>query len=204
MEKPKNNVWLWWLVGGGAVALSATAAITNPTSRKLIKRTIKTVADIILKPEQLAMIKTLNPSVQATAIAFINRIETETGYSVIITSANRTFAKQAALKKENPKNAAAGASKHNFGVAWDINLYQGKTFVRKADSKEKWLNTGVPQIAASMGLKWGGMAFEGYYDPVHFEVPIPLSKLVALKQQQKVEGNLIKLPQDILNQYKLA
>jgi D-alanyl-D-alanine carboxypeptidase len=105
--------------------------------------------------------------------AFIHDIEKETGWQILITSGYRTDEEQEILKKRDTRNARAGQSKHNFGKAIDINLYQntwitGK-WLLKSSSKKHWEDSGVLKIAKRYNLKWGG-DFKSYYDPVHFEI----------------------------------
>lgn len=91
------------------------------------------------------------------------------GYTVTITSLYRSFAKQQELKNENSKNASAGTSAHNYGMAMDINLNKDGKWLSKTSSEQDWINTGVVGIAKGLGLRWGGDAFPTYYDPIHFE-----------------------------------
>ena len=98
-----------------------------------------------------------------------DEIEEETGCWVLVTSGNRTREEQAALKKENASNAAAGRSRHERQRAMDVNLLCPTAgMVRKADSKERWEATGAPDIARARGFTWGG-DYRSYHDPVHFE-----------------------------------
>lgn len=102
---------------------------------------------------------------------FVNGIN-QRGYLVIITSGVRTVEEQKALYKQNSKNARPGHSKHEAGIAIDINIVNEKTKVKltKSSSSADWLATGIPQYAKSIGLKWGGDSFRDYHDPVHFEI----------------------------------
>lgn len=113
-------------------------------------------------------LKQLGPN-QSTFETFIKRVHKETPYTVYITSGHRNTEHQKRLYKENTKNAKPGTSPHEFKRAIDINLLSYKGHIRKRDSKDTWMKTGVPQIAAEMGLRWGGN-FKYYHDPVHFEV----------------------------------
>ena len=106
---------------------------------------------------------------QATFETFIQRVHKETPYTVYITSGYRSTEHQNRLYRQNNKNAKPGSSPHEFKRAIDINLLSMKGHIRKRDTKETWMKTGVPQIAAEMGLRWGGN-FKYYHDPVHFEV----------------------------------
>jgi len=158
--------------------------------------TRKKVIETALSTEQDYFIDDLHPKAQPVFRAFIAKVQAM-GWNVILTSGYRTFAEQADLKAENASNASPGSSFHNFGLAIDLNIQKGLTMIRKADSKELWLKTGVPQLGKSMGLVWGG-DFTSYHDPVHFEYRIKdITSLKALAASQfgsdprKVEGNKV-------------
>lgn len=117
------------------------------------------------------------PENKKVFIEFINRINAS-GYSVILLpmATNRTYIEQAELKRQNSANAAAGHSRHEVGRAIDItivNLRTGK-YYSKQTSESEWRSTGVPAIANSLGLQWGGKENNGtfgkYIDRVHFEM----------------------------------
>lgn len=120
-------------------------------------------------PNQESYIQNLHLQARAYFRKFIREVESRTGWKVIITSGYRTFAKQQQLKQENSNNAKPGGSWHNYGMAIDINLTKGNTTIKKANSKQDWNNTGVPQIAELLGFDWGGN-FASYHDPVHFDI----------------------------------
>ena len=102
--------------------------------------------------------------------AFIEEIHNTTPYIVYITSGYRSTAKQKVLHEQNPKNARPGTSPHEFKRAMDINLIGPTGWIRKSDSKEIWMKTGIPDIAKKRGFRWGGN-FKTYHDPVHFDLP---------------------------------
>lgn len=121
----------------------------------------------------LGFLKSYNqyPEYKNTFIAFINLIN-KAGYWVHITDGgDRSLDDQIKFYRLNRKNAVPGTSKHGKGSAMDINLIDKRTGERylKHTSTEKWLATGVIDIAKSVGLKWGG-EFPGYKDNVHFEI----------------------------------
>jgi hypothetical protein len=120
-------------------------------------------------PNQESYIQNLHLQARAYFRKFIREVESRTGWKVLITSGYRTFAKQQQLKQENSNNAKPGDSWHNYGMAIDINLTKGNTTIKKANSKQDWNNTGVPQIAELLGFDWGGN-FTSYHDPVHFDI----------------------------------
>jgi|TARA_R110000803_G_scaffold25320_7_gene60520 peptidoglycan L-alanyl-D-glutamate endopeptidase CwlK len=134
------------------------------------------------------IVETLHPKIVDEFKEFISRVEKELGLQIIATSGYRTWKKQAALKKANPKNAAAGDSDHNYGFALDINVLNkdGKNILRKATSKKKWEDSGIVKMAKNMGFKWGG-DFSNYHDPIHFYKQ-PISK--GEMKREYLAGNI--------------
>jgi hypothetical protein len=122
---------------------------------------------------ELQVIKSVNPASYTTLSAFIEDIETKTDWKVLIVSGYRDEKKQALLKKQNPKNASPGKSKHNFGKAVDICVFKRSgllpRWLVKSSSKKAWENSQIVAIAAAYKLEWGGN-FKNYHNPVHFEV----------------------------------
>ena len=108
-----------------------------------------------------------NIKLNSKLLNFVKDIETKLGYKVTITSGVRSYQKQAALKKTDPRNAAAGNSDHEYGNAIDIVLSKGGKVINKNSSPLQWKASGVTQLAKKHGLNWGGN-FTNYYDPVHF------------------------------------
>ncbi|KKR29678.1 MAG: hypothetical protein UT61_C0025G0010 [Candidatus Woesebacteria bacterium GW2011_GWA1_39_8] len=150
------------------------------------------IISFVLSKEQEYYLSELHPKYEDKFRNLVTEIQKK-GYRVIITSGYRSFQKQAELKKQNPKNASPGLSTHNYGIAIDLSLQIGATIITKSNSIEKWLSTGVPQMAKKMGFFWGG-DFKGYHDPVHFEIDLDTSKLLARAKQQfgdisKIKGN---------------
>lgn len=101
----------------------------------------------------------------------IKKIE-EMGYEVIITNSFRSRKKQMELQKklkDRPGVKAAKKSKHEYGVALDINLKKGDKWWKLSTPKDEWEKTNVPKIARENGFRWGG-DFRDNYDPVHFDL----------------------------------
>lgn len=103
---------------------------------------------------------TLIPDAQVAARKFV-AILTGAGKDVRILSGTRTYAEQDALYKQGrngnklPKvtNARGGQSNHNFGLAWDIGVFENGSYVSN-DSKYKTIPAMVlPQLPQ---LEWGG------------------------------------------------
>lgn len=138
----------------------------------------------------------LHPQYRDKVKEFFSRVEKELGLQMYATSGLRTFAEQAKLHKENPQNAKAGFSDHNYGFAVDVNVIDpktGKIILKKANSSADWEKSGVVKIAKDMGFKWGGGgAFGGYHDPIHFYIDpkgMKSGELLALYNSGKVDNN---------------
>jgi len=137
----------------------------------------------------------LHPKFRNTIREFFSRVEKQLGLQMFATSGYRTFEKQAQLHAENPQNAKAGYSSHNYGFAIDVNVIDPKTnkiILRKASSSADWEKSGIVNVAREMGLKWGGGgAFGSYHDPVHFYIDpngLKTMDMYAMKNQGKVDN----------------
>lgn len=151
------------------------------------------------------------PAFKGRFIAFINAIN-RAGYWVYITSGgSRSYAEQARLRRINTNNALPGTSKHGKGAAIDINIINKQTgeHYKKHTSKEKWIDTGVPEIAKSLGIKWGG-DFANYEDNVHFEIESNYEMLTAAQieaEEWEYKTEIIKEPkvdrEGLFNNFKV-
>lgn len=160
----------------------------------------KRIFGYILKPEQEKYIKGLNKKLQNKFRRFIDRVEAETDYNVIVTDGYRTFAEQQKEHLADPRNPAPGYSIHNYGGAIDINAIADTSYLRKSTSKETWEKSGIPNIARDMGFTWGG-DFPSYYDPVHIgldrEYDVDKLRAIAIAEYgtdwNNIHGNQIQL-----------
>jgi len=151
----------------------STAAPTNNESK---------ASEWQADPRSERNLATLEPVTAKLAREHLRRLAAE-GYTFKITSGTRTFSEQAALYAKGrttagPKvtNARAGFSNHNFGTAWDIGLFKGKSYL--TDSP---IYTEIGQAARSLGLTWGG-DFKSFRDTPHYEVPTGLT-LAQMRQR---------------------
>jgi len=124
---------------------------------------------------------TLIPQAQIAARKFL-AILTGAGKDVRILSGTRTYAEQDALYKQGrngnklPKvtNAKGGQSNHNFGLAWDIGLFENGNYTG-TDSKYQALPALVlPQLPE---LEWGGN-WINFKDFPHYQLK-SVSEMVA-------------------------
>jgi hypothetical protein len=138
-----------------------------------------------IKNEGVFLLEKYNkyPNNKNLFIRFIQAIN-NAGYSVIITSTNRSFAEQAAEKLANSNNASPGHSRHEVAAAIDIKIKNIKTGVvhGKNTPKEAWIATGIPALAKVMGLQWAGGdgSFGSYVDRVHFQIIGKADELVDI------------------------
>lgn len=124
------------------------------------------------------------------------------GYTPQINSSYRSFAKQQTLWEQNHSNARAGYSYHNYGMAIDMQVSKDGKVWGKATSDAEWLKTGIPQLAKSLGMTWGGdnAVFGSYQDAVHFDYRAKkTSELIQMAYNQfgnnpeNIKGNELKI-----------
>ena len=122
---------------------------------------------------RLSEIENVNANSYKVFSRFIDDIESETEWNVVIISGLRSRERQKELLRENSKNASAEKSRHVLGRAIDINLYRKnwlwRIWLKKYNAKKDWRSTGVVKISDRYGLLWGG-TYHSYHDPVHFEI----------------------------------
>lgn len=95
-----------------------------------------------------------------------------TGADAKVISGTRSYEEQNALYKKgrfrNPgarvTNARGGQSWHNFGLAWDIGLFDGGQYLT-TDAKYR----AVAPIAKVAGLEWGG-DWRSFPDAPHYQL----------------------------------
>lgn len=115
-------------------------------------------------------IASLLPKAQAEARRFLAAI-IAAGIEARIISGNRTWAEQDALYDQGRTkpgkvvtNAPGGYSNHNFGIAWDIGIFEGGKYVEESP---KYAQAGI--IAKEMDLEWGG-DWHSIRDEPHFQI----------------------------------
>ena len=116
---------------------------------------------------------TLIPAAQIAARKFL-RIVTGAGKDIRILSGTRTYAEQDVLYRQGrngntlPRvtNARGGQSNHNFGLAWDIGVFENGKYLG-TDSKYKPVAPMVlPQLPE---LEWGGN-WKSFKDFPHYQL----------------------------------
>lgn len=112
----------------------------------------------------------LQPPLQAIARAFLKECA-QKGLGTKIICGLRTFAEQDALYAKGRKhpgdivtNARGGQSWHNYGLAFDIGIFDGKAYL---DNSPQYAIAG--EIGTRLGLEWGGF-WKSPVDEPHFQL----------------------------------
>lgn len=116
-------------------------------------------------------ILTLHPKAQEAARIFLKKV-TNAGITARIISGTRTYAEQNELYRKGrfgkppPKvtNARGGQSNHNFGVAWDIGIFENGTYMGDSPLYKRAADVGL--IA---GVEWGGN-WKTFKDQPHYQL----------------------------------
>ena len=115
-------------------------------------------------------IATLLPEVHPYARALVQRAAA-VGITIRIISGTRTYAQQDELYAQGRTkpgnrvtNARGGFSNHNFGIAFDIGVFEGTSY--KGDSPKY---RAVGMLGAELGLEWGGN-WKSFQDQPHYQL----------------------------------
>lgn len=121
-------------------------------------------------PRSEKVIATLLPEVQPLARALVQKAA-QTGIRIRVISGLRTYAEQDALYAQGRSApgkivtyARAGHSNHNFGLAFDVGVFEGAKY---RGSSPKYKAVGV--LGMDLGLEWGGN-WKTFVDEPHFQL----------------------------------
>jgi peptidoglycan LD-endopeptidase CwlK len=116
------------------------------------------------------VIATLLPEVQPYARALITKAAIN-GMTIKVISGLRTYDEQNDLYAQGRTkagnivtNARAGYSNHNFGVAFDVGVFEGSRYL---DESPKYKAVGL--LGMDLGLEWGGN-WKTIQDEPHFQL----------------------------------
>ncbi len=140
-------------------------------------------------------IQTLHLKAQEGARAFMTAV-LAAGITAKIISGTRTYAEQNALYRRgrfgNPgprvTNARGGQSNHNFGIAWDIGIFQNGAYLPDSPLYNAAAQAGL--AAGIIGLEWGGN-WTGFVDRPHYQLTTGLS---VSQVRQRFESGQPYLP----------
>ncbi len=115
-------------------------------------------------------IATLLPQVQPLARALIESAAA-IGIAIKVISGTRTYEEQNALYEQGRSkagrvvtNARGGYSNHNFGIAFDIGVFQGGRYIAESPAYKA-----VGALGIKLGLEWGGN-WKTIQDEPHFQL----------------------------------
>jgi peptidoglycan LD-endopeptidase CwlK len=157
------------------------APATSSATVELDARSEKIIAS--LDPNARPMFRQFLCRAKATAATL--------GCDYVLISGNRTYAEQDALYAQGRTKpgkvvtkARGGFSNHNFGIAVDAGVFQGKLYLdggtkAQADLAAK-VHKACSEHAAACGLEWGG-SWSGFKDLPHFEIATGLSMAAKRK-----------------------
>lgn len=121
-------------------------------------------------PRSEQCIATLLPEVRPLARALIEKAALH-GIAIKIVSGTRSYAEQKALYAKGrtapgPKvtNARAGHSNHNFGIAFDIGVFEGNRYLGDSPKYKA-----VGALGMDLGLEWGG-SWKTIVDQPHYQL----------------------------------
>jgi peptidoglycan LD-endopeptidase CwlK len=142
------------------------SAIVKPKAAPLEAADLVSEAD----PASERRIATLQPEVRPMARALIQKAAAN-GIRIRIISGLRTYAEQDALYAQGRTlpgkivtNAKGGQSNHNFGIAFDIGVFEGSKYQGESP---KYKAVGV--LGTELGLEWGGN-WKTFADTPHYQL----------------------------------
>ena len=116
------------------------------------------------------VIATLLPEVQPYARALVTKAAAD-GITIKVISGLRTYDEQNDLYAQGRTkpgrivtNARGGFSNHNFGIAFDVGVFEGGQYL---DESPKYKAVGV--LGMDLGLEWGGN-WKTIQDEPHFQL----------------------------------
>jgi peptidoglycan L-alanyl-D-glutamate endopeptidase CwlK len=116
------------------------------------------------------IIATLLPEVQPLARALVHKAAAN-GITIKLISGLRTIAEQDALYAQGRTTPGAivtkvrgGHSNHNFGIAFDIGVFEGTKYLPESP---KYKAVGV--LGVELGLDWGGN-WKNFVDTPHYQL----------------------------------
>lgn len=116
------------------------------------------------------VIATLQPQVWPIARALVQKAA-QNGIKIKVISGLRSYAEQNALYAQGRTqvgrrvtNARGGYSNHNFGIAFDIGVFDGSRYLGESPQYKA-----VGALGMELGLEWGG-SWKTIVDEPHFQL----------------------------------
>jgi len=142
--------------------------VPKPPSRKAPAAPATDMAEA--DPRSEKHIATLMPEVRPLARALVHKAAAM-GLQIRIISGFRTYEEQAALYAQGRSapgrvitNARPGYSNHNFGIAFDVGVFEGSRYLGESPKYKA-----VGALGMDIGLEWGG-SWKTLVDEPHFQL----------------------------------
>ena len=133
-------------------------------------------------PRSEKTIATLLPEVRPMARALVQKAAAM-GIRIKVISGFRTYEEQAALYAQGRTapgnivtNARPGYSNHNFGIAFDIGVFEGNSYLPESPKYNA-----IGALGIDIGLEWGG-SWKTIVDAPHFQLRPEWAADMAEKQ----------------------
>ncbi len=133
-------------------------------------------------PRSEKTIATLLPEVRPMARALVQKAAAM-GIRIKVISGFRTYEEQAALYAQGRTapgnivtNARPGYSNHNFGIAFDIGVFEGNSYLPESPKYNA-----IGALGIDIGLEWGG-SWKTIVDAPHFQLRPEWAASLAEKQ----------------------
>lgn len=156
-------------VDGKAGPQTWSAIYERVVNKKVdVQKPLVTIDAVDSRSEKV--IATLLPEVQPIARALIQK-SVEMGINIKIISGLRTYEEQDALYAQGrttPGNIVTNArgrhSNHNFGIAFDVGVFEGNKYLPESTKYKV-----VGALGMDLGLEWGGN-WKSIVDQPHFQL----------------------------------
>lgn len=171
-------------ISGALAAIRASRM--DPHEEKEAPATLAT--ETLFDPRTEAVLLSLDPKAIPMFRQFLclaKGTAASLGCDYVLISGNRSFAEQDALYEQGRSksgkivtNARGGQSNHNFRIAADAGVFQGKIYLEKDDDEggtaarrllASKVHKACSEHAAACGLEWGG-SWKSIVDQPHFQV----------------------------------
>lgn len=150
----------------GPKSQAALEGILHPVPTSVVQPPLPDTGEKVDPRSEIA-IATLHRKVQPLARQLV-RLAAKEDITIKVTSGTRTYAEQDALfNKGGVTKARGGQSNHNFGLAFDITIFDGPQPVWESSDYKV-----VGEMGESLGLSWGGR-WTSIVDEPHFELRPP-------------------------------
>jgi peptidoglycan L-alanyl-D-glutamate endopeptidase CwlK len=129
-------------------------------------------------------IKTLTPKTQIAARKFLAFCKSKS-MDIRIISGTRTYAEQNAIYEQGRSkpgkivtHSKGGQSNHNFGIAWDIGIFQGGKYITDDHAYKAFGELAIPNFS---DLEWGGN-WKSFIDYPHYQLKAISSQIAVVRE----------------------